>query len=49
MSPHEQQLHGERQLGLFDWLFKSPTAEPDTPAPAFGFGKYDNLLFGGLF
>lgn len=24
----------ERRLGFFDWLFKSPTVAPDTPATA---------------
>ncbi|ETI35866.1 hypothetical protein F441_17723 [Phytophthora nicotianae CJ01A1] len=41
--PHKLQA-GERQLGILDWLFESPTAAPDTPAPAFNFGNknYDD-------
>ncbi|KAE9050943.1 hypothetical protein PR003_g1978 [Phytophthora rubi] len=41
--PGHQAAHGERQLGIFDWLVKSETVAPDAPAPApardFGFGN----------
>ncbi|OWZ05596.1 hypothetical protein PHMEG_00022289 [Phytophthora megakarya] len=44
---------GERRLGIFDWLYKSPTAAPETPPPAtpsFGDnGNNDNGPFTGMF
>ncbi|KAG7382822.1 hypothetical protein PHYPSEUDO_004330 [Phytophthora pseudosyringae] len=34
---------GERRLGFWDWLVKSPTAAPDTPPPeTYNFGNNGN-------
>ncbi|GMF34026.1 unnamed protein product [Phytophthora lilii] len=38
----EQNAPGERQLGLFDWLFESPTAPPD---PQYHVGEDDDEGF----
>ncbi|KAH7489106.1 hypothetical protein PRIC1_010626 [Phytophthora ramorum] len=48
--PYKQGAQGtERQLGLFSWLFESPTAAPDTPAPEYNFGNNNNNDDGGPF